>query len=149
MIKRLQVAAKAMGSEKLSRVLPSPPEPYPNYRKDILQQVERINISHRAQHGNSDPGDPSSTSGRLHEDTAYGLIRDIPETQAERTMGNVVVRKLTTALTEKEINQIRDVKLRHSALSATKTFARCRVKQKRSRQIKSRIAFKMGGKHRP
>ena len=119
MIKRLQDAAKTIGAETLSRVLPNPPEPFAGYRDQVMAAVERIEISHRAKHGQADPSDPSRTNGRLHEDSAYGLIRDRPENQAALTIGNVVVRKPTTALTDKEIKQIRDVKLRHSVSAAT------------------------------
>ena len=119
MIKRLQDAAKAVGADTLSRVLPDPPKPFPGYRDQVIAAANRINISHRAQHGYADPGDPSRTSGRLHEDTAFGAIRDVPENQADLTIGNVVVRKPTAALTEKEVQSIRDVRLRHAAIAAT------------------------------
>lgn len=119
MIKRLQDAAKSVGAETLSRVLPAPPEPFDGYRDQVMAAVERINVSHRAKHGSYDPTDPSQTSGRLHEDTAFGLIREAPENQADLTIGNVVVRKPVASLTDKEIGQIRDVKLRNSALAAT------------------------------
>ena len=119
MIKRLQDSAKSVGVETLSRVLPAPPEPFDGYRDQVMNTVERINVSHRAKHGSADPADPSRTSGRLHEDTAFGLIRETPENQADLTIGNVVVRKPVLSLTDKEIGQIRDVKLRYSALAAT------------------------------
>jgi len=119
MIRRLQDAAKTVGAETLSRVLPSPPEPFTGYRDAVMFAVKDINISHRAKHGQANPEDPSQTSGRLHEATAFGLIRDEPENQADLTIGNVVVRKPTTALKEKDIRQIRDVKLREAAMVAT------------------------------
>ena len=119
MIQRLQNAAKSVGAETLSRVLPNPPEPFPGYRDAVLAAVRDLQVSHRAKHGQANPDDPSQTSSRLHEDTAYGIVRDKPENQADLTIGNVVVRKATTALSEKEIKQIRDVKLRESALAAT------------------------------
>ena len=119
MIKRLQEAAKTISAETLSRVLPNPPEPFSGYRDQVLAAVGRVNISHRAKHGQTDPTDPSRTSGRLHEDTAYGFIRDVPENQVARDIGKVVVRKPTTELTDKEIEQIRDVKLRDCVLAAT------------------------------
>ncbi|SEQ08507.1 CRISPR-associated endonuclease Csn1 [Thalassovita taeanensis] len=119
MIKRLQDNARTVGAETLSRVLPSPPEPFPNYRDQVMAAVQGVNISHRAKHGSANPNNPSRTSGRLHEDTAFGLIQDVPENQADLTIGNVVVRKPTPSLSAKEIGQIRDVKLRHSVLTVT------------------------------
>ncbi len=119
MIKRLQDAAKAVSANTLSRVLPHPPEPFLGYRDQVLAAVGRINISHRAKHGQVGRTDPSRTSGRLHEDTAYGFIRDVPENQAARAIGQVVVRKPTTELTDNEIKHIRDVKLRDCVLAET------------------------------
>lgn len=118
MIKRLQDAAKTVGADTLSRVLPAPPEPFAGYRDQVMAAVAKVNASHRAKHGQAIPDDPSQTSGRLHEDTAFGLIQNCPENQADLTIGNVVVRKPTADLTEKEVRQIRDVKLRHAALQA-------------------------------
>lgn len=119
MVQVLQKHARKMGVERLDRVLPVPPEPFDGFRDAILSAVEKVNVSHRAQHGSIDPSDPSQTSGRLHEDTVFGLVRDVPENQADRTIGNVVVRKPVTSLTEKEIGQVRDVKLRLSLKEAT------------------------------
>jgi CRISPR-associated endonuclease Csn1 len=121
MLQVLQTHARNMGVERLDRVLPAPPEPFAGFRDVVLSAVEKINVSHRAQHGSIDPTDPSQTSGRLHEDTVFGLVRNVPENQAERTIGNVVVRKPVSGLTEKEIGQVRDVKLRLSLEDATRS----------------------------
>lgn len=121
MVQVLQTHARNMGVERLDRVLPAPPEPFNGFRDAVLSAVEKVNISHRPQHGSIDPIDPSQTSGRLHEDTVFGLVRDVHENQAERTIGNVVVRKPVSGLTEKEIGQVRDVKLRLSLDEATKS----------------------------
>lgn len=119
MIQRLQNAANSVGADALARVLPNPPEPFPGYRDAVMTTVKEVKVSHRAKHGQAKPDDPSQTSGRLHEDTAFGIVKDKPENQADLTIGNVVVRKPVTALTEKEIRQIRDVKIRHEAMAAT------------------------------
>lgn len=121
MIQVLQTHARNMGVERLDRVLPAPPEPFEGFRDAVLSAVEKVNVSHRAQHGSIDPSDPSQTSGRLHEDTVFGIVRDVPENQADRTIGNVVVRKPVSGLTEKEIGQVRDVKLRLSLEEATRS----------------------------
>ena len=120
MVQVLQAHARNLGVERLDRVLPAPPEPFEGFREAVLAAAEKVNVSHRAQHGSIDPSDPSQTSGRLHEDTVFGLVRDVPENQAERTIGNVVVRKPVSGLTEKEIGQVRDVKLRLSLEEATR-----------------------------
>lgn len=121
MIQVLQTHARNMGVERLDRVLPAPPEPFAGFRDAVLRAVGKVNVSHRPQHGSADPSNPSQTSGRLHEDTVFGLVRDLPENQADRTIGNVVVRKPVIGLTEKEIGQVRDVKLRQSLEEATRS----------------------------
>lgn len=121
MIRDLQTHARRVGVERLDRVLRAPPEPFEGFRAAVLRAVEKVNVSHRAQHGSADPSDPSQTSGRLHEDTVFGLVRDVPENQADRTIGNVVVRKPVLGLTEKEIGQVRDAKLRLSLEEATRS----------------------------
>lgn len=120
MVQVLQTHARNMGVERLDRVLPAPPEPFDGFRDAVLSTVGKVDVSHRAQHGSIDPSDPSQTSGRLHEDTVFGLVRDVPENEADLTIGNVVVRKTVTGLTEKEIGQVRDVKLRLSLEDATR-----------------------------
>lgn len=110
MIQQLQTYARKIGAEELDRVLPAPPEPFVGYRDEVIERVRRVQASHRPDH---------SVSGRLHEDTAYGLVRDVPENQAARTIGNLVVRKPVTALTAKEIGQVRDEKIRQELLRAT------------------------------
>lgn len=117
----LQTHPRNLGVERLDRVLPDPPQPFAGFRDAVLAAVEKVNVSHRAQHGSTDPNDASLTSGRLHEDTACGLVRDVAENQAERTISNVVVRRPVTGLTEKEIGQVRDVKLRHGLEEATRS----------------------------
>ena len=98
-IQKLQTYARRIGVEELDRVLPNPPEPFEGFRKQVCDRVATLNVSHRPDH---------AISGRLHEDTAYGLVRDVPENQAARTIGNVVVvvRKPVADLTAKEIGQV-------------------------------------------
>ncbi len=110
MIQQLQTYARQIGAEELDRVLPAPPEPFEDYRDQVMERVRRVQASHRPDH---------SASGRLHEDTAYGLIRDVPENQAARTIGNLVVRKPVIALSANEIGQVRDEKIREELLRAT------------------------------
>ena len=120
MIAQLQRTAKAHGAEMLERVLPAPPDPFPGFRDAVHAAVRKIHVSHRPRHLTANADDPSQTSGRLHEATAFGLVRDLPENQADLTIGNVVVRKQTTALSAKEIGQVRDLRLRRELQEATK-----------------------------
>lgn len=109
-IQILQTHARRIGAQDLDRILPDPPEPFPGYRDQVLERVGKSYVSHRPDH---------AISGRLHEDTAYGLVEDLPENQAARTIGNLVVRKPVIALSAKEIGQVRDQKLREELLEAT------------------------------
>jgi len=109
-IQKLQDYARQIGAEELSRVLPNPPEPFEGFRQQVRDRVKDIHASHRPDH---------SVSGRLHEDTAYGLIRDVPENEtARRETGNVVVRKPVADLSENEIKQVRDKKIRDLLIAA-------------------------------
>lgn len=119
MIAKLQKAAKTHGAVMDDRVLPAPPAPFPGFRDAVHAAVRDIKVSHRSRHVQADSSDSSKTTGQLHEATAYGLVRDVPENQADRTIGNVVVRKQVTSLSAKEIGQVRDVKLRHALLEKT------------------------------
>lgn len=103
MIQKLQSHARKIGEKQLGRVLPDPDAPFAGFRDQVLKRIGTLQVSHRPNH---------KTSGRLHEDTAYGLIRDIPENQEARKIGHVVTRKKVTDLTDKEMTQIRDRKLR-------------------------------------
>ncbi|WJY21525.1 type II CRISPR RNA-guided endonuclease Cas9 [Fontisubflavum oceani] len=56
------------------------PEPWEHFRSDIRTQLGKITVSHRADHGRIDPQarkqGRDSTTGRLHNDTAYGIVDD-------------------------------------------------------------------------
>lgn len=79
------------------------PDPWPNYRQDIQERVGRIIISHRAKRKWPRPG---ATTDRLHEDTAYGLVRDMP---AKKGFTNVVTRwSIDKFEKRKNVEAIRD-----------------------------------------
>lgn len=96
------------GAEEVARSV-SPP--WEGFRDDIGRQVARIIVSHRADHGRIDPdarkSGRDSTSGQLHNDTAYGIGQD----------GTVVSRKPLASLSPNDIAvtkrgaNIRDVDL--------------------------------------
>ncbi len=104
------------GAEEVARsVLP----PWKEFRADIDTQLNRIIVSHRADHGRIDPATrkqgKDSTTGQLHNDTAYGLTHD----------GMVVSRKPLMALGPQDIAvgsrgaNIRDADLQRHLAFAT------------------------------
>ncbi len=56
------------------------PEPWAGFRSDIRVQLDKIIVSHRPDHGRIDRDarkeGRDSTAGRLHNDTAYGIVDD-------------------------------------------------------------------------
>lgn len=69
-------------------------EPWESFRQDVVEQVKRINVSHRVQR---------KVSGPLHEDTNYGPT-EMPD--------EWVVRKPVNALSPNEVERIRDATIR-------------------------------------
>lgn len=88
------------------------PEPFEGYRDALRDRLETMVISHKRDHGVAPGarGNPHVTSGQLHEETAYGTVDE----KIGGKIFNLVTRKLLTALSEKEIGQVRDVRLREA-----------------------------------
>jgi len=120
LIKRIADMAKRdelNGAEEVARSIPPPWE---GFRDDVSAQVTRIIVSHRADHGRIDPAarksGRDSTSGQLHNDTAYGIGRD----------GTVVSRKPLASLSPNDIAvtkrgaNIRDVDLQKHLARVTR-----------------------------
>jgi len=81
------------------------PLPWPSLRDDLDAKLKAMTVSHKADHGG---GGKTSTSGALHEDTAYGVVKH-PEKEGG---ANLVYRKGFRDLNDKEILRIRDIRLR-------------------------------------
>lgn len=81
------------------RLIDDMPEPWDGFRDQLRDRLDRIVVALRPDHG---------TGGRLHEETAYGIVRR-PEDWDGATL---VSRKNLTALNENEIERIRDKALR-------------------------------------
>lgn len=77
LIKRISDMAQKDETNGAEEVARSVPPPWEDFRADIGQHLGRIIVSHRADHGRIDPSarasGKDSTSGQLHNDTAYGL----------------------------------------------------------------------------
>ncbi|WP_245582983.1 type II CRISPR RNA-guided endonuclease Cas9 [Sediminimonas qiaohouensis] len=80
LIKQIADSAKhdeqdGKSAEDIARSIP---HPWEDFRNDISGQLERIIVSHRADHGCIDPASRrqgrDTTTGQLHNDTAYGIV---------------------------------------------------------------------------
>jgi CRISPR-associated endonuclease Csn1 len=78
----LNMISKAAGraeSQELDKLFDGLEMPWPSFRDDLRASLERIVISHKADHGRD--GAPSKqrdvTSARLHNDTAYGFTGQV------------------------------------------------------------------------
>ena len=88
------------------------PEPWPGFHKEAEEKINRIVVSHKPDHG---------IQGKLHEDTAYGIIEHLNEW--EKANGyNVVRRKPVADLSRNEILAIRDPNLREKFVNFAETF---------------------------
>jgi CRISPR-associated endonuclease Csn1 len=100
LINHLAHAAGQAEDEDLDRIFGKIPIPFENFRDVVRASVEKLIVSNKPEHGKR---------GALHEDTAYGFVRDKAEAAA---IGNLVYRKPAKDLTEGEIARVRDQVLR-------------------------------------
>ena len=108
MVQRIAcAAARDEKDEGLGRILAHIDEPYTGFSDQVNTSVQKVIISHRPDH---------SIGGQLHEDAAYGLVRENDENinRGEPDIGNVVIRRAVTSLTPKQIGQVRDLKIREA-----------------------------------
>ena len=98
-----------------SRVQP----PWEGYRDAVKAQINKMIVSHRADHGRIDPiaraRGADSTTGQLHNDTAYGLTG-----QSLNGVTLVVTRKPYDSLTPAMLDKLRDRPLAEALTLATK-----------------------------
>jgi CRISPR-associated endonuclease Csn1 len=92
--------------ENLDDLIGKIPWPFENFRTQVREKVDAIIVSVKPEHGKSDA---------LHEDTAYGLVRNEDEADA---IGNLVRRKPISDLTPGEVQTIRDPHLRQQVQAA-------------------------------
>ncbi len=113
----LQKVARVSGREAergtdVDRLIAELPEPYEGFVDEVRSRMDTLMVSHRPDHGRTSPDDPHRTSGKLHEETYYGAVRDLPENSADLAIGNVVRRKPVADLSAKEVAQVRDPVIR-------------------------------------
>jgi CRISPR-associated endonuclease Csn1 len=93
----LQQIAHDFGTDREKKI--DVPKPWESIREDLGRALSHIVASHRADHG---------VEGKLHDETAYGFVT----APKEPDKNNLVFRKPLSALTDGEIDNIRDDRLR-------------------------------------
>lgn len=118
LLQRLSREAGQRGHEAANRMTADLPKPWETFRDDLGEVVNRIVVSHRADHGSVAkaglPKGRDSTAGRLHNDTAYGLTGETDSKGNTLVVHRVPISSLKSAA---DIEQVRDRDLR-SALAA-------------------------------
>ena len=94
------------------------PVPFPDFREKVRAKIDGLTVSNKPEHGKG---------GALHEDTAYGLVRDAREAAA---IGNLVRRKPLADLTPNEVDAIRDDVIRRRVQAAVAPFRDAKGKLK-------------------
>ena len=92
------------------------PEPFDNFRTALRSRLQTLIVSHRPDHGITSSSRKNShrTSGKLLEETAYGLV----EEDIDGKPYNLVTRKPIDSLSRREIDCVRDPILRSDLQSA-------------------------------
>ncbi|MGP0058487.1 MAG: type II CRISPR RNA-guided endonuclease Cas9 [Beijerinckiaceae bacterium] len=122
LINYLAYVAGQAESQDLDRIFGKIQHPFENFHEAVRTSVEKIIVSYKQEHGKQ---------GALHEDTAYGFVRD--KAEAER-IGNLVYRKAVKDLSEGEIERVRDPVLRGklNALAAPLLDAKGKAKDQKA-----------------
>lgn len=116
----LQEMAKRAGhaeERRDARITADVPDPFPGFRDAAREKVNAVVVSIKPEHGKG---------GALHEDTAYGLVKN-PAEAAE--IGNLVFRKPLADLSLKEIGNVRDPMLRKLLRAVAAPFLNGKAKK--------------------
>ena len=96
-------AASARDDRDVEKIVIPDPH-WTDWRDELKAKVNAIVVSHKPDHG---------VGGKLHADTAYGLVAPAGDTaKGGGEAGNLVHRKFFLSLTAGEIGRIRDLRLR-------------------------------------
>jgi CRISPR-associated endonuclease Csn1 len=112
LIKRIASQSKIDAGRGLDDLASKVQPPFEGFRDAIKGRIDRMTVSHRADHGRIDG---KSTTGRLHNDTAYGLTG-----RSQNGVPLVVTRKPFDSLTPAIIEKLRDLSLANALRLATK-----------------------------
>ncbi|MGF1462834.1 MAG: type II CRISPR RNA-guided endonuclease Cas9 [Maricaulaceae bacterium] len=119
LLQRIQRASAQREDQGLGEVIGNIDPPWEGFRDDLAAQLDRMTVSHRADHGRIDASarrrGRDSTTGQLHNDTAYGLTSETSATGAPL----VVTRKPLIDLKPGDLPKIRDEQLKDILLTET------------------------------
>lgn len=106
------------------------PEPWPGFRETVQESIGHIVVSHKADHG---------LQGELHEGTNYGVVAD-PKTGEPR----LASRKALAGLTENEVANIGDLKIREDLQYRLSELAELRLDAKERKKAVARVLEEYG-----
>lgn len=112
LVQKISKVSASRRNENLENVVAKVLPPWESFRNEIKKNVDKINVSHRVDHGKISTG---QTTARLHNDTAYGLTGDANS----KGLPLVVSRKPIEALEPNKISDIRDEDLKAQLYQAT------------------------------
>lgn len=123
LLQKISRAAALNESKELDDIVGRIEPPWPTFRDDLRAQVNAIVVSHKTDHGKPSKASATqgrdTTTGRLHNDTAYGLTGEKDEKG-----NNLVVRRVALgALTPKQMTNARDPLLRDALWEATENLS--------------------------
>ncbi|PCI96598.1 MAG: type II CRISPR RNA-guided endonuclease Cas9 [Alphaproteobacteria bacterium] len=104
--------------DKRHKIVSDMPEPYDGYLKQVQSLYDTMVVSHKPDHGNAAKAINAArpyTTGKLHEDTAYGYVGK----GNKKGTSSYVVRKAVNAMTKRaDVEAIRDDRIRCYLLKA-------------------------------
>lgn len=118
-LQRIAYTAGQAEDKNLDRLFDELEQPWPEFREELGQRLAKVIVSHKPDHGRKKPPSPHRdvTSGRLHNETAYGLTGEMA---ADGKTPIVVHRIPITSLSLKDIQDLPDETLRNALINATR-----------------------------
>jgi CRISPR-associated endonuclease Csn1 len=79
LLREIARAAGRAEDKDLDRLFEGLPQPWEGFREELRETLGRVTVSHKPDHGRKGQPAPGRdvTSGRLHDDTAYGLTGEV------------------------------------------------------------------------
>jgi CRISPR-associated endonuclease Csn1 len=117
----LQQIARLNSDADRRRLVDEVPQPWDGFSPDALRpQLDHMVVSHRADHGSF--GHDGSTSGALHNDTAYGLIAPGKNGNWKVVSRSALAAALTPKAMDETLPAIRDKALREALIAEWQVF---------------------------